>query len=274
MGLLVDDPDDLTEGGVTMNNMLEPRNLGGILGETFGIYGRNFLRLIAIVAIVGVILGILGYVLTLSDIALGVTVESLALFTLIMIILLVCSIVVCSLMEGALIHAVSEQSLGHTISIGRAYSFAWRRLGAMLGATILAGLACGLMAITIIGIPFAIYFGIRWVFICQTVLLEDVSPRDALSRSSDLVKDNWWRVFGIVLVVGIIVWVIGWVVGYIPVVGSTLGIILSTPIAITGATLLYYDLRVRKEGYNLETMARELGMADELSQKGMGPIIE
>lgn len=46
---------------------------------------------------------------------------------------------------------------GQTIGIGRAYRFAWRRLGAMF----LAGSALLGMSITIIGIPFAIYFGIR-----------------------------------------------------------------------------------------------------------------
>ncbi len=128
----------------------------------------------------------------------------------------------------------------------------------MLGATILAGLALLGMVITIIGIPFAIYFGIRWIFIWQAVMVEGVGARDALSRSSEAVKGDWWRVLGIAIVVGIIVWVIGFVVGLIPTVGSTIGVILSTPIGIIGATLLYYDLRVRKQGYSLETLATEL----------------
>ncbi len=73
---------------------------------------------------------------------------------------------------------------------------------------------------------------------------------------------------------GIIAGGISYILAFIPIVGPTLGAILSTPIAITGATLLYFDLRVRKEDYNLETMADELGIADELNQKGTGPIIE
>ena len=265
-----------------MNNMLEPRNLGGILGETFGIYGRNFLRLIAIVLIVEIPLGILGSVLVYASILPVIMTEgavgSLAPFILIMIILVVVSIVAYALMEGALIHAVSEQSLGRTIGVGRAYRFVWRRLGAMIGAQILAALALFLMSITIIGIPFAIYFGIRWAFIMQAALLEGAGPTAALSRSSDLVKDNWWRVVGIMLVVGMVVGAIGSIlgltVGWIPYAGSVIAGILPTPIAITAATLLYYDLRVRQQGYNLETMAGELGIADKLGQKGTGPIIE
>ncbi len=130
----------------------------------------------------------------------------------------------------------------------------------MIGAQLLAGLAVFGMAITIIGIPFAIYFGIRWIFIWQAVMVEGVGARDALSRSSEAVKGDWWRVLGIAIVVGIIVWVISFVLQFIPTVGATIGAILSTPIGIIGATLLYYDLRVRKQGYSLETLAKELSV--------------
>ncbi len=34
----------------------------------------------------------------------------------------------------------------------------------------------------------------------------------------------------------------------------------AAPVAIIGSTLLYYDLRVRKEGYSLEALAGELGV--------------
>ena len=245
-----------------MVSILGPKNLSDIIGDTFRIYKRDFLRLITIVAIVEVILGILGYVLVnvwmLPFFMTGGWIEFLALFILSMIILVVVAIVAYPSMEGALIHAVSEQSLGRTISIGRAYRFALRRLGAMIGAQILAGLALLGMCITIIGIPFAIYFGVRWIFIWQAALLEGVGPRAALSRSSDVVMGDWWRVVGIVLVVGIIVGVINSILGFIPIVGSAIGAILSTPVAVTGATLLYYDLRVRKQGYSLEVLTQEL----------------
>ncbi len=203
-------------------------------------------------------------------------IDVLVLFIVIAVILVVLSFVAYALMEGALIHAVSEQSLGQAIGIGQVYSFAWRRLGAMVGAEILAALAILGMCITIVGIPFAIYFGVRWAFIWQTALVEGVSPRAALSRSSDLVRGNWWRVVGIMFVVGIIAgaisWVLGLILGLIPVVGEIIGTILITPIAIIGATLLYYDLRVKETGYSLEKMASELGIAKEHSQTGTGPI--
>jgi len=259
-----------------MMSALGPRNFGDILGETFRIYGRNFLKLLAIVAIVEVILAVLGTILGFSlweYIMTGGTIESLAPFIVIGIILLVGSIVAYPLMQGALIHAVSQQYLRQAIGIGKAYGFAWRRLLAMIGAGILAFLAISaIIAICItvaifswvgwilipVGSVAAIYLMVRWIFIWQAALLEGLGPIAALSRSSALVKGNWWRVFGIMLVVGLIAGAISAILGIIPIVGATIGSILSTPISAVGGTLLYYDLRVRKEGYSLDTLGSEL----------------
>jgi hypothetical protein len=42
--------------------------------------------------------------------------------------------------------------------------------------------------------------------------------------------------------------------------GALLANIIGVPIYIIGKTLLYFDLRVRKQGYNLEKLAGELGL--------------
>lgn len=251
-----------------MSTRLGPKDIGGILGDAFRIYGSNFLRLLAIVAIVEVPLGILGIVFGLLGFlgagGLGAVVDPWALWPLIgtmvafIVVFAIISIVAGVLMTGAVIHAVSEHYVSQTINIGQAYRFAVARLGAMLGAAVLAGLAVFGMAITVIGIPAAVYFGVRWLFIYQAALLEGTGARAALSRSSALVKGTWWRVFGIILVIGIIVFAASLILGLIPVVGSVIGTILVTPFGVAGGTLLYYDLRVRKEEYGLEGLASEL----------------
>jgi len=269
-----------------MNNILGPRSIGGILGETFGTYGRNFLRLLAIVAIVEVSLGILAVGLTLLAIMPAIMGEggiaSLIPLIVIGIIVVAGYIIAYPLMTGALIHAISEQHLHQPVSIGRAYRYAWGRIKALIGASILVALimvaivaalillgiaivpALGiagwiiLSLLIILGIVAMVYLGVRWTFILQAVLLEGCSPIAAFSRSSTLVKGSWWRVLGIMLVVYIIVTAISAILGMIPLVGSIIGGLIATPIGIIGATLLYYDLRVRKEGYSLEAMAEEL----------------
>ena len=44
-------------------------------------------------------------------------------------------------------------------------------------------------------------------------------------------------------------------------VGATIGSIIVLPVTYIPATLLYYDLRVRKEGYNVSRLSEEMGFA-------------
>ena len=260
-----------------MSAKLNPRNIGDILGDTFRIYGRNFWALLAISAIVLGVLGVIGIIVNLSSTPLVMTgegIEALAgWISAGLIILVVANIIGGILVIGALIHAVSGQYLRQRISIGQTYGFAWRRLGAMLGAGILVFLAIvGIITISVfvaafswvgwillvVGSCASIYLVIRWTFILPVTLLENLGPIAALSRSSALVKKNWWRVLGIALVVGLISAAISLILGMIPVIGTLLGSILVTPIYTIAITLLYYDLRVKKEGYSLEVLASEL----------------
>jgi len=146
------------------------------------------------------------------------------------------------------------------------------------------------IAVTLIFIvaPAAIYLGINWAFILPTALLEGCGPTTALSHSTALVKQNWWRVLGIMLLLLTIVSIIA-MIFYIPamigattwaisgamtgaeaelptgmmvwaILGGAIGGIISAPIGIIGITLLYFDLRVRKQGYSLDALADELGL--------------
>jgi len=267
-----------------MSTTLNPRNIGDILGDTFRIYGRNFWKLLAITAIVLGVLGVIGIIAGLGSLPLvmtGMAIGALTEWIIVgtewiiagLIILVVANILGGILVVGALIHAVSEQYLRQRISIGQAYGFAWRRLGAMIGASVLAFLAIGgiilvsvLVAtfswvgwiVVVIGSCASIYLMVRWAFILPAALLEGLGPTAALSRSSGLVKKNWWRVLGIMLVVALISGAISAILGMIPVVGAIIGSILVTPIYLIANTLLYYDLRVRKEEYSLEALASEL----------------
>lgn len=279
------------EGSVA--SILGPRALGDIFRDTFGIYGKNFLRFLIIVAIYTVPVSIVSALVQLWGASLAIVpqIDPSSVYLLLLAALLAAAAIIVTLAilslvgSGAIIHAVSEHSLRGTVAIRRAYRFAWGRLLSLAGAQILAGLAVGLAAITIIGIPFAVYFGVRWQFAAQAVILEGRGAVDALSHSGDLVKGSWWRVVGIMFAAGIVTGILGALIGLpfgiasgvlsvpsgsyetgvimpLEVIVSTVGGVLSSVITgpITGiwATLLYYDLRVRKEGYSLETLAKEL----------------
>jgi len=261
------------------------RDLGGIVDELFRVYLMNFLSFLGIIAVAGIPLAIIGAVLGwyVLSYPLPDTAEFTILFLLIAV-LVIASILAYLLMSAAVTYAVAVHYQGNRIAIRQTYQFAWHRLSSLVGAVFLVGLAVFAMGITIIGIPAAIYFGVTWVFIVQTVVLEHRSARRSLSRSSILVKRTWWRVLGILIIIGLIQsilsavagGIVGFIIGLIGGLADILPVELATnfagslvgmifiPIGLIGTTLLYFDLRIRKEGYNLEIMAQELGIADKL----------
>ena len=54
-------------------------------------------------------------------------------------------------------------------------------------------------------IPYAIYLFIEWSFTIPAIALEDATVFESFDRSSSLVKGDWWRVFGILLLLTIII---------------------------------------------------------------------
>ena len=145
--------------------------------------------------------------------------------------------------------------------------------GALGGILIIVGLL-----VMIPGLVIAIWLGVNWFCGAQAVVIEGKGPIAGLGRSWNLVRGSWWCVFGIGLVVVLIALAAAMVVG-IPlgivvgiasaagdggVVGSLLATItgavatvIIAPFAYIATTLLYFDLRVRKEGFDLDALAAE-----------------
>ena len=137
------------------------------------------------------------------------------------------------------------------IQIQQSYAFAASRFFPMLGAFIVSGFACFLMAITIIGIPFAIAFLVYWLFVLQCASLEGLGPLTAMSRSRDLVRGHWWWTLGFLIVSAILLGIVGSALAslmgvIIPLVGSTIGEILIAPVLIIAQTLFFFELRNRQ----------------------------
>jgi hypothetical protein len=109
------------------------------------------------------------------------------------------------------------------------------------------------------------------------LVFERKGPFGALGRSWRLTGGNFWRVFGTLLVVAIIVIVFQLVVGGI--VGAILGgsnaselaaaivttilnvllLAVTYPLWAAVVSVVYYDLRVRNEGFDLQLLAQGVG---------------
>lgn len=270
---------------------LQPMGFTDILDTIFSLY-RNHFRLIFGICIVyfvfmlglNLFLGISTFYFSnsgLRGIAIGIPIIA----SWITILISLFSI-------GALLFAGAQSYLGNQITAGTAFRQIARRFWSYLGSNILYILIVGLLTITIIGIPFAIYFAVRWGFYAQAVLIEQTSATNALRRSSELVKGTWWRVFGILFAIFLLAFMIQTILqfsllfgfGLTQVIGGEEGLLkmfqrlfvpelttweglvnyiiqsfinyvvtsLMLPVGIIGSTLLYFDQRIRKEGFDIE----------------------
>jgi len=145
----------------------------------------------------------------------------------------------------------------------------------MWGYFFAAGLWILGIAVVVAGV--CIFF--RSLLITHVILIEDVRGWKALKRSWKLMRSSVWRavlilVFG--LVVGFIIGFLiefparigfGWSPGRATVIlrilSGQLGQILSVPFVGIAFTFLYYDTRIRREGFDLDMMAKNLGSSRE-----------
>jgi len=179
--------------------------------------------------------------------------------------------------EGAMACAASAAYLGMPVDLEGSVRAAFRRPGrlfvAMFAKWIL--LVFGLIFFLVPGlVVFKRYFALP-----MTVLFEDNKVGDAISRSRKLSNDNGARIFGL----------LGGVLLFLLVITAVLTksvTSLTSSVAITAvitllvaaavspfgtivATLLYYDIRIRKEGYDIELMTQALDAGSPLQRTVM-----
>lgn len=179
------------------------------------------------------------------------------------------------LATAACLRAIAQAYLGEETDWRSSLAYAWHLLPSLLLLTLLyaLGLAAGFLLLILPGI----WIYVAWAFATPALLVEGLRGRNALRRSFGLVSGRWWRTFG-VLIVGFVlaavvstvvqaVFIIGIVVGedndalvlVLSAIAGIAGLAVSTPFQAAVLTVLYFDLRVRKEGFDLELLAAEIG---------------
>ena len=169
---------------------------------------------------------------------------------------------------------VREGVLGRRVPLDAAWREVRPRFGVVLGAAVLGALAWGGLAITIIGIPFAIYLYVAWRFATVVAVVEGGTVGGVLKRSRRITSHRWWRTFGVLVLVAIVAGVVSEIitipfavvggVGFlngdstlstsalaITAVGQLIATTLVTPFTVCASALLYIDLRMRGEGLDV-----------------------
>ena len=243
--------------GLHTAGMLVPKRLGQLIRESFAIYFSNFGVLLRI-ALVGHVPFIISTFI--SNNALEASFVLAGLFTSL-------------LASAASVYAVTQYYLGSTVTAGKCYTAALNSGTSLLVAFLVFGAAVVvslLLSTILIGIPLLFFILVAFFFYIQAIMVEGQGPMASLARSWELVRGTWWRVFGIsaafigvLFAAAIVAAIPGIILGF---VNTTLGDLLTTlgsvfvvPIEYVGATLVYFDLRVRKEAYDLDRLTSEMG---------------
>lgn len=246
--------------------ILRPLSYGDIFDETFDLYKKNFVLFAGISAVVqipvyAIIYGIRGNVAS--------------------VVVSILSMIATYFVLAATTYAISQVYLGNQVTIAESYKTVSRSVWPLFCNMFVAGLHI-LIGLILLIVP-GVILSLRYSFVAQVYILEGLGGGDGRARSTYLAKENMGRIFIVGLLMGILVMIITGIlsapiVALIPAMTShpqevggalsfTYGVYEGVVRAIVGPlgtiamVLLYYDLRVRKEGFDIQMLAKQMGMA-------------
>jgi hypothetical protein len=270
---------------------LRPLSLGEILDRTFSLYRRNFVLFLGITALPNLLI----LAMNLAEVLImkvpaaasphgagrvqtspssGLMAFGFAGLFVGLIIYLLAYLFA----QGGTVYAVSELYLGRNTTIGASLGRMRGQLGNLFGVSLLSGLA--MMGGFILLIIPGIYIACRLITAVPSALLEDLGPRASLERSFKLTKDNAGRAFVIYLLFFILTYaaMLMFMFPFLFMIGmsvkdpammriwtaaSQFGNFIATtlvgPFFTIAAAVFYYDLRVRKEAFDIQIMMNPSG---------------
>jgi hypothetical protein len=253
------------------------KTLGEILSAAFNIYKANASQLILIVAVVVVPLSLISalfsgvvfapdkvkvtntggvVVFDYAGRGLGVVLLAGAIGTLI-------AVLISAVLQAAILRAAAQATIGDPVDVEASYRYGLKRLWSVILVSILVGLvvAVGFILLVIPGIIFLVFLSVS----IPALIVEGRRGTEAMGRSWNLVKGNFWHAFGVIVVAALIVGIISGIIGAIGGhnwavrwIFTAIAQILTVPFASLVSVLLYLDLRARGESLSADTLRQEL----------------
>lgn len=185
--------------------------------------------------------------------------------------------------SAATLFVISQEFVDQKATLGDAFRFAGHSFGRLLGASFLAGLiiVLGFVFCVVPGIVFLIWY----IFVSQVVVVEKLGGNSALARSKELTSGYVGRILALGIILFVVSILIGIAVGLLQLVlpsmhqvrgagglpvnvmnpanyliNQAVSFLINVLVSTYGTiclTLLYYDIRIRKEGFDLELAAQK-----------------
>jgi hypothetical protein len=271
-----------------MTTELRPLSFGELLDRAFSLYRSHLLVFVGIMAAPQVLLLIVSFCWGLVVLGAIKRATSPGDISLLMVALGITAAVMAfayAAAYGGTTFAVSELYLGRKATIRTAYEKVRGRMGALLKLELGVFVRMLGWLVTIILSPIAILLLFWYALSVPALLLENIPAGQALKRSRFLTRGQLDRIFAIEVLMGIVTVVLtmvieapflvaaGLVHGQPPYwlslltdLAGSLVQAFTAPLMMIALVLLYYDVRVRKEGYDLELMM------SALDEAGPGPV--
>jgi hypothetical protein len=257
---------------------LRPLDISDLLDESFRIYRRHFLLFAGLSLIFSIptaaLSGFLVFSLFNIVIKPGNTVAPDPSILVWYAVFAVLVLALVPLQYGAVIYAVCESAAGRSVTLASVLQGVLRRYFALLGYFLLFTL----MAVAFCLFPLWIWIGVCWCVVIPVMFIENVGLGAAMGRSWRLVEGRWWRTFLILFLIVVVFYVAtlglrGFIaISELPLqvvlsqlvlalISSTLAPIVDSlvfPVLQIALVLIYFDLRVRKEGLDLFQQAQRI----------------
>jgi hypothetical protein len=184
----------------------------------------------------------------------------------------VLSLLVSPIAAGSMIKAATDIYAGRQPDYVACLKVGVRKALPLLVASLLAMLAT--MVGLLLFLAPGIYISVVWFVFAPAIVVENFGITGSLKRSYDLVSGNWCYVFCTKLIVLVIMLVVQTLWSLIfaggadaghtlfSVKGSVIAVIPSlfyTPLFAIMQTVMYFNLRVEKEGLNADVLLHEMG---------------
>ncbi len=236
-----------------------PRSNSEVLDAAFEIYRRHFPVFIAISVFAAIPSAIASYI---GEAALPIQATGGILNSAFVSFL---GLFIAPFTEGAMACAASSAYLGKQVDIEQSVRAAFRRPGRLFVAMVTKWILLGFGLVFFL-IPGLIIYK-RYFALPMTVVFEDTTVGDAIARSRELSNGSGKRIFilngGVFLFSTLVMLTLGQTImsishGVIAAVGRLILTMTISPFSTVVATLLYYDIRIRREGYDIELMTQAL----------------
>ena len=167
-----------------------------------------------------------------------------------------------ALCQSMVIFGVFQAMRGRPFLISESLSKGLARFFPVLGTAVLSSLAIGLATLALV-VPGLIVTCMLYVAL-PVCVVEQRGVNDSLGRSSDLTKGFRWQIFGLTFLLGICILVMSVVIGAllalfgnstVITIGGYLWETLSRAILALVAVVAYHELRVAKEGVDIDHIA-------------------